>query len=126
MVRRVLLARGASLPTNNGLGRAHYSIESILNNALVPNWTKVSVVEHDITSNVFLRLFNRWIKHPKKVTFEASKEGIDLLHITDQEQAHLVPHNSSIPVAVTIHDFFHIRPRTIAVSYTHLTLPTKA
>lgn len=113
MVRRVLLARGASLPTNNGLGRAHYSIESILNNALVPNWTKVSVVEHDITSNVFLRLFNRWIKHPKKVTFEASKEGIDLLHITDQEQAHLVPYNSSIPVAVTIHDFFHIRPRTI-------------
>ena len=80
MVRRVLLARGASLPTNNGLGRAHYSIESILNNALVPNWTKVSVVEHDITSNVFLRLFNRWIKHPKKVTFEASKEAFIILH----------------------------------------------
>jgi glycosyltransferase involved in cell wall biosynthesis len=39
--------------------------------------------------------------------------GIDLLHITDQEQAHLVPHNSSIPVVVTIHDLFHIRPRTI-------------
>ena len=113
MVRRVLLARGASLPTNNGLGRAHHSIESILNRALVPDWTKSSVVEHEITSNIFLRLFNRWIKHPKKVTLEASKEGIDLLHITDQEQAHLVPNNSQIPVAVTIHDFFHIRPRTI-------------
>ena len=113
MVRRVLLARGASLSTNNGLGRAHYSIESILNHALVPNWTKSSVVEHDNTSNIFIRLLNRWIKHPKKVTLEASKDGIDLLHITDQEQAHLVPYKSNIPVAVTIHDFFHIRPRTI-------------
>ena len=113
MVRRVLLARGASLPTNNGLGRAHHSIESILNHALVPNWTKSSVVEHQNTSNIFIRLLNRWIKHPKKVTLEASKEGIDLLHITDQEQAHLVPYKSNIPVAVTIHDFFHIRPRTI-------------
>jgi glycosyltransferase involved in cell wall biosynthesis len=113
MVRRVLLARGASLPTNNGLGRAHYSIESILNNALVPNWTKASVIEHDFTSNIILRLFTRWRKHPKKVTLEASREGIDLLHITDQEQAHLVPYDSPIPTAVTIHDFFHIRPRTI-------------
>ena len=122
MVRRVLLARGASLPTNIGLGRAHYSIESILNNALVPNWTKVSVVEHEIISNIFLRLFNRWIKHPKRVNFESSKEGIDLLHITDQEQAHLVPYKSSIPVAVTIHDFFHIRPRTIEAGNVYISV----
>jgi glycosyltransferase involved in cell wall biosynthesis len=112
MVRRVLLARGASLPTTNGLGRAHHSIVSVLNRALVPNWTKVTVVEHSVVSGSFSRLFNRWLKHPKKVTSESSKPGVDLLHITDQEQAHLVPHNSSIPVVVTIHDLFHIRPRT--------------
>jgi glycosyltransferase involved in cell wall biosynthesis len=38
---------------------------------------------------------------------------VDLLHISDQEQAILVPHNSLIPVAVTVHDLFHLDPRII-------------
>ena len=38
-----------------------------------------------------------------------------MLHITDQEQAHLVPKNCKIPVAVTVHDLFHIQPRKITV-----------
>ena len=113
MVRRVLLARGGSLSITNGLGRAHNSIVSVLNRALVPNWTKVKVIEHQIVSNIFLSIFKRWKQHPKLVSEETSKMGIDLLHITDQEQAHLVPYNSKIPVVVTIHDLFHIRPRTI-------------
>ena len=93
MARRVSVGMRL-LPINNGLGRAHYSIESIPICPCPKLDLKVSVVEHEITSNIFLRLFNRWIKHPKRVTFEASKAGIDLLHITDQEQAHLVPYNS--------------------------------
>jgi glycosyltransferase involved in cell wall biosynthesis len=36
---------------------------------------------------------------------------VDLLHITDQEQAHLVPLASPVPVSVTIHDLFHLQPR---------------
>jgi glycosyltransferase involved in cell wall biosynthesis len=37
----------------------------------------------------------------------------DLLHITDQEQAHLVPEGCAIPVVVTVHDMFHLKPRQI-------------
>ena len=122
MVRRVLLARGGSLSITNGLGRAHNSIVSVLNRALVPNWTKVKVIEHQIVSNIFLSIFKRWKQHPKLVSEETSKMGIDLLHITDQEQAHLVPHNSSIPVVVTIHDLFHIRPRTIGAGDVYISV----
>ncbi len=113
MVRRVLLVRGASLPITNGLGRAHHSIVSGLNKAFVTNWTNAKIIEHENIQNIFFRIIKRWYKHPKLVNIESSKLGIDLLHITDQEQAHLVPHNSSVPVVVTIHDLFHILPRTI-------------
>ena len=70
MVRRVLLARGGSLSITNGLGRAHNSIVSVLNRALVPNWTKVKVIEHQIVSNIFLSIFKRWKQHPKLVSEE--------------------------------------------------------
>ena len=113
MVRRVLLARGAALPESSGLGRAHFSVESLLQKALVPNWSKVATIEHDETSSSFDRILTRWRRHPQRVADEAERSPADLLHITDQEQAHLVPRSSKIPVAVTVHDLFHIRPRNI-------------
>ena len=43
------------------------------------------------------------------------KENLaDILHITDQEQAHLVPMDCKIPVSITVHDLFHLEPRKIS------------
>ena len=117
VVRRVLLARGANLDSNTGLGRAHEAVVSLLEKTLVKDWTKAGVVEHKIRNNIFFRVFNRWYTHPSLVKSENNLSSADLLHITDQEQAHLVPKNSSVPVAVTVHDLFHISPRKINVEF---------
>ena len=113
MVRRVLLARGAALPESSGLGRAHHSIESLLQKALVPNWTKVGTIQHEEPKSSLDRILTRWWKQPRRVSEEIADSPADLLHITDQEQAHLVPKDSKVPVAVTVHDLFHLRPRSI-------------
>lgn len=115
VVRRVLLARGANLDSNTGLGRAHNSVVSLLDKTLVKDWTKAGIIEHEMGGNIINRLSNRWYKHPTLVESKISSSTADLLHITDQEQAHLVPKNSPIPVAVTVHDLFHINPRKINV-----------
>ena len=112
MVRRVLLARGGALGSNTGLGRAHFSVVSLLEKTLVRDWTLAGIVEHPLKDNILPRVWNRWRVHPNIVKQKTESSTADLLHITDQEQAHLVPKNSKTPVAVT------------AVSYTHLTLPT--
>ena len=51
----------------------------------------------------------------KNGTKAISKQKIDLLHITDQEQAHLIPQNANIPVSVYVHDLFHISPTTMNI-----------
>ena len=112
-MRRVILARGAALPSNTGLGRAHQAIESNLQRALVPNWTRIKTIQHDIIHGAIFRLHRRWFKHPRFVSEELMNTKADILHITDQEQAHLVPKNSEIPVVVTVHDLFNISPRLI-------------
>lgn len=112
-MRRVILARGAALPSNTGLGRAHQAIEANLQRALVPNWTRIKTIQHGIIFGAIFRLHRRWFKHPKVVSEELMNTQADILHITDQEQAHLVPKNSEIPVVVTVHDLFNICPRLI-------------
>ena len=51
----------------------------------------------------------RWYRHPKKVknTVHRLQEAnqLDLVLVSDQEQAHLVPTNASVPVIVYVHDF---------------------
>ena len=113
MVRRVLLARGGALGSNTGLGRAHFSVISLLEKTLVKDWTLAGIVEHEVEDNILPRVWNRWRSHPILVKQKTESTTADLLHITDQEQAHLVPKNSKIPVAVTVHDLFHISPRKI-------------
>ena len=113
MVKRVVLARGAALPSSTGLGRAHYAIESLLQSALVPGWSKVTTLEHSILHFAPSRLLTRWRKHPDFVSTAMEGSEADLLHITDQEQAHLVPEDCEVPVVVTVHDIFHLRPRKI-------------
>ncbi len=113
VVKRVLLARGGSLESNTGLGRAHSSIVSLLEKTLVKDWTLAGNIDHPIKNNIFHRVWNRWVIHPRSVKVITESSNVDLLHITDQEHAHLVPKNSKIPVAVTVHDLFHISPRKI-------------
>ena len=113
MVKRVVLARGAALPSSTGLGRAHHAVESLLQRAMVPGWSKVSTLEHQILSFAPSRLLTRWRKHPAFVSSSMADSEADLLHITDQEQAHLVPEQCDMPVAVTVHDMFHLEPRQI-------------
>ena len=113
MVRRVMLARGGALPENTGLGRAHFAVESILERALVPGWIRTGTIEHQIKTSPLSRLYSRWSSHPRLVARTIEQSDADLLHITDQEQAHLVPHRCKVPVVVTVHDLFHLKPRTI-------------
>ena len=113
MVKRVVLARGAALPSSTGLGRAHHAVESLLQRAMVPGWSKVTTLEHPIVSFAPNRLLTRWRKHPAFVSSSMEDPEADLLHITDQEQAHLVPEECAIPVVVTVHDMFHLEPRQI-------------
>ena len=113
MVRRVMLARGGALPENTGLGRAHFAVESLLERALVPGWIRTGTIEHRIKTSSLSRLYSRWGNHPKLVARTIEQSDADLLHITDQEQAHLVPDHCKVPVVVTVHDLFHLKPRTI-------------
>ena len=113
MVRRVLLVRGPRLSKDSGLWRAHHSIETLLKRALVPNWTKIKTIEHKQIDTLLSRAMKRWFSHPRIVSQVSESTEADLIHITDQEQAHLVPKKSKVPVIVTVHDLFHIRPRII-------------
>ena len=113
MVRRVMLSRGGALPENTGLGRAHFAVESLLERALVPGWIRTGTIEHRISTSPLRRLYSRWNSHPRLVARTIEHSNADLLHITDQEQAHLVPHQCKVPVVVTVHDLFHLKPRSI-------------
>ena len=46
-----------------------------------------------------------------------TKISPSIVHITDQEQAHLVPTNSEYPVVVTIHDLFHLDPQVLNTAW---------
>ena len=113
MVRRVMLARGGALPETTGLGRAHFAVEALLERALVPGWIRTGTIEHTISTSPLSRLYSRWRSHPRLVSRSIEQSNADLLHITDQEQAHLVPNQSKVPVVVTVHDLFHLKPRSI-------------
>ncbi len=128
MTRPVLVVRGGSLPRSSGLGRAHHDLVDRLIDNKVPGYHLEDIVEHEIGGSIFRRWRRRRRHHPHLVAKIAEDEsphmyGDSLLksrngimHITDQEQAHLVPKKSSIPVSVTIHDLFHLEPRKISAN----------
>ena len=58
MVRRVLLARGGALRSNTGLGRAHFSVVSLLEKTLVKDWTLAGLIEHKLEENIFSRVWS--------------------------------------------------------------------
>ena len=69
-------------------------------------------IEHAAPSSAVGRILKR-IRHASAVSSGSEASEADLLHITDQEQAHLVPSNSRVPVVVTVHDMFHLEPKVI-------------
>lgn len=117
MARRVLLVRGGELPRQSGLGRAHHELVDRLESGQIPGYELAGVVEHSTGGNPLQRWWRRRKSHPARVSKESLdgvKNGsVDLIHVTDQEQAHLVPKAGSIPCSITVHDLFHLSPRTV-------------
>ena len=104
MGRKVMLVRGGMLGPNTGIGGAHHALIDTLERGHVSGGSLSGVQEYDLGTkpSAMSRLWQRWFAHPRRIKSISKQADIDLIHITDQEQAHLVP----------------------PVSYTHLTLPT--
>ncbi len=117
MSRQVLVVRGGALPRSSGLGRAHHDLIDRIEQGQVQGFSISNVIEHELGGGVFTRWRRRRNEHPLRVEEAAKANPECILHITDQEQAHLVPKNSPIPVSVTIHDLFHLEPRKITTSH---------
>ena len=113
MPRRVVVARGGAISSSSGLGRAHSDMINSLSNGDIENYQLSKVIEHDPRGNGLLRLWRRWYSHPSRVAKFCKSGKAAILHISDQEQAGLVPKNSPIPVVVTVHDLFHLDPQIV-------------
>jgi len=121
MVKSVILARGGALGRNTGLGEAHHNLLVALKNGNIKGYQLGATCEYDLAlkSNPIRRLLMRWWSHPRVVkrfvNSSAASGNCDILHITDQEQAHLVPKNCKVPVVVTVHDMFHLFPKQVKI-----------
>ena len=116
MARRVLVVRGGALPRASGLGRAHHELVDRLKAGMIPGYELAGVMEYPLGGNLLTRWWRRHKNHPKAVE-RAVLEGfdggqVDLVHVTDQEQAHLVC-VEQVACSVTVHDLFHLQPRTV-------------
>ena len=122
MSRQVLVVRGGALPRSSGLGRAHHDLIDRLEQDQVQGFSVSNVIEHELEGGAFARWRRRRSEHPQRVEAAAKDNPECILHITDQEQAHLVPKNSPIPVSVTIHDLFHLEPRRLSTSHGNVSI----
>ena len=114
MGNRVLLVRGGELPITSGFGRAHNATVQRLESGLVSGWEILQEVNHTMDDvGALKRLRRRWFTHPRNVKNTTLNTNPDLIHITDQEQAHLVPKNISCPVVITVHDLFLLDPKVM-------------
>ena len=86
-----------------GYGANHEVVSELLDRAKVPGWTKAAAIDDPTGSR----------RHPKRVSEAAAEYQADLLHISCQEDANLVPNKSKVPVVVSVHDLFDFRPRAI-------------
>ena len=120
MARRVLVARGGAIPLESGLGRAHHDLVHRLDSGMISDFVDAEVIEHPLGGGAFKRWKQRRFNHPRKVLEIVEQEAKDypdtILHITDQEQAHLIPQDSPLSTSITVHDLFHLKPRTIQTS----------
>ena len=108
-LRKVTVARGGALSPYSGLGGVHASLVERLKSGLIHGYVLEQEHEYAIKKNPFSRLWKRWFSGPSKVA-KMSKQ-CDIVHITDQEQAGLVPLGSRS--IVTVHDLFHLFPKVL-------------
>ncbi len=100
--RRVVLARVTT--DASGYGSNHPVVESLLDRAKVDGWTRAATVDAGGKPRAGER----------KVASSLEEFGADLLHITNQQDAHIVPSKSlGVPVVVSVHDLYDFRPRAI-------------
>ncbi|GIQ96610.1 MAG: hypothetical protein CM15mP2_0970 [Methanobacteriota archaeon] len=94
----------------------------MLESGKVDGWQLAGICEYPLekTSNPISRIWQRWFAHPKRVAREinrlVSNNQCDLVHITDQEQGHLMPRNCPVPGIITVHDLFHLFPEHLRFS----------
>ena len=121
MVKSVILARGGVLGRNTGIGGAHHNLLDSLKNGNIHGYQLAATCEYNLSvkTNPVKRLLMRWWSHPRvvnKFVKSSVRDGnCDILHVTDQEQAHLVPNNCKVPVVVTVHDLFHLFPKQVKI-----------
>jgi len=119
---RILLVRGGVLTPFSGLGGAFHDLRTALEQGRFGSWSSAGVEEYDLGEHpsAFSRLWTRWSSHPRKVKATIAslhrKQAVDIVLVSDQEQAHLVPKKSAVPVVVYVHDFFHLFPHTVTLS----------
>ena len=101
-----MLARGGVLSPYSGLGSTHAALVERLQSGNVEGYELGDVHEFEISKNPIKRLWRRWKGGP--ATVQNNKSDNDVIHITDQEQAGLVPHIGR--TVVTVHDLFHLFP----------------
>lgn len=101
-----MLARGGALSPYSGLGSTHYNLLNRLESGIIQDYELADVYEYKISKNPIKRLWRRWFSGPSSVKKRCKNS--DVIHITDQEQAGLVPPNENS--VVTVHDLFHIFP----------------
>lgn len=120
--KRVLLVRGGVLTPYSGLGGAFHDLRTSLESGYFQSWETAGVEEYDLGQrpSSIQRLLRRWFGHPRQVRKTIRRlhavGSLDVVHVSDQEQAHLVPQKSPVPVVVYVHDFFHLFPSTVTLS----------
>jgi glycosyltransferase involved in cell wall biosynthesis len=118
----VLLVRGGVLTRFSGIGGAFHDLKGALEAGQISGWRTAGVEEYNLGERAsgLKRLRERWFRHPSRVVSSINnlhKNGeVDLVFVSDQEQAHLVPTNAAVPVVVYVHDFFHLFPQIITLS----------
>ena len=119
--RRVLLVRGGILSRYSGLGGAFHDLRTSLEGGHIRDWESAGTEEYNLPAGAsgLRRIMKRWFGHPRQILRTVrnvhSTASLDLIHVADQEQAHLIPKHSPVPVVVYIHDFFHLFPETITL-----------
>ncbi len=100
--RRVVLARASKDPS--GYGTNHSVVEDLLDRARVSGWTRAATVEGGGSSR----------SNQRKMADAVGEYGADLVHITNQNDAHMVPaRRGVVPFVVSVHDLYDHRPRAI-------------
>ncbi len=105
----VLLVRGGALGPASGLGGWHTTVRTALEKQLIQGWTLAGIVEYPIIQGPS-RILKRHLWHPRRVRNQIRKATSShqncIVHVLDQEQAHLIPKHSPSPVLLTVHDLF--------------------